>query len=35
MRDGHILSDAVNADRHVAEAEIGALDRAEVAAKLA
>jgi len=35
MRDGHILSDALNTDRHVAAAEIATLDRAEQAAKLA
>ena len=35
MRDGHILSDTLNTDRRVAEAEIATLDRAEQAAKLA
>jgi len=35
MRDGHILSDTLNTDRHVAATEIAGLDRAEQAAKLA
>ena len=35
MRDGHILSDALNADRRVAETEIASLTRAEQAAQLA
>jgi ABC-type sugar transport system ATPase subunit len=34
MRDGHILSDALNTDRRVAQTEIAGLDRAEQAAKL-
>jgi putative ABC transport system ATP-binding protein len=33
MRDGHILSDALNTDRRVAQTEIAGLDRAEQAAK--
>jgi len=35
MRDGHILSDALNTERRVAEVEIAALHRAQAAAKLA